>query len=78
MRRNYKSIQQMIVGLREELREEDNFNRLVDKYEVDVIAFQMEYKLLEMYGLQEKGYFQQKLVQRSRRSNVNDNNMGDY
>jgi hypothetical protein len=29
----------MIVGLREELREEDNFNRLVDKYEVDVIAF---------------------------------------
>lgn len=51
MRRNYKSIDEMLVSLREELKEEEGFVRLVDKYEVDVLAFEIEYKLLESFGL---------------------------
>lgn len=58
MRRNYKSLDEMLVSLREELKDEESFVRLVDKYEVDVLAFEIEYKLLESYGLEEKSYFQ--------------------
>ena len=58
MRRNYKSLDEMLVSLREELKDEEGFVRLVDKYEVDVLAFEIEYKLLESYGLEEKSYFQ--------------------